>query len=61
MNNQIRDVLSNRVTIVENIDNLVKYGNDFKKNLQQLSLFGNSIEAKPKLSAASAFCLKMRR
>jgi len=50
MNNQIRDVLSNRVTIVENIDNLVKYGNDFKKNLQQLSLFGNSIEAKPKLS-----------
>lgn len=49
MNNQIRETLANRAVIMNNLENLIKYGNDFKKNSQQLSLFGSSIEAKPRM------------
>lgn len=52
MNDQIKQELLNRVTIVNNLDNLVKYGNNFKKNLQQFSLFGDSIEIKPQIPQA---------
>jgi len=49
MDDFVKTILSDRAEIVENLDKLIDYGNKFKKDKMQLSLFDSSNEAKPQM------------